>query len=413
MLRRSLLSFALLMGITTPAFAQDAAEQAFIDYQTARAIDAKCHFLRYFELTKMRDIELNLLQPLWFTGAKDAGKIDDAQYLEAYEKLAAMGRDKAQAIACSDEAAAAPYILKLRDLTAVLIYIDLIIAFDGNRLSDEQRQAAQVYEAMISPLYGENWQRFADYARGQAQLLYNEAADKDDEFNPLAGLFADDPETMEALYGPAEDGVYVSSLREGAMRIIDMILFDLMAAEAGYRVKSEYLPDDTAVDMLVGADGNTRAYVTDIPHAYETLEQAGPVNLVVTVTPEEEIRIMSWGEKARSLLADGSVTFLVNPNKLNPEEATGFSYMRTQDWLDDALIFTARPVDEPCLGGPCFALPKEALDAILAGSVNQAYRFFVSSQPAPALPSPDTDVIHTGYTYMLVNWLNYREAASQ
>lgn len=412
MLRRLCLALTSCVALAAPAAAQDAAEQAFIDYHTARAIDAQCHFLRYFELSTMRNVELNLLAPLWFTAAHDSGKIDDGEYLAAYEKLAEAGRAKAADIDCADQAKAAPFILKLRELTAILIYSDLIIAFDGNGLSDEQRQAAQIYEAMISPLYGETWPRFVDYARSQAQIRYNQAAQKDDDSNPLAGMWDDDPEMKAELeaYGLTDDGVYVEALRKDATRIIDDMLFDLTAGEAGYRVRSAYLPNDTAIDLMVDGTGTTRYELIDIPGAYETLEGAGPVNLIFASTPEGELLAMTWGENARTLLASGSLTVLANPNKLTPEQTTSFSYIRSQDWLDDARIFTAQVSEETCIGGPCFVFPKEALDTILAGSANQSYRFFVSSAANPAMPMPDNNQIQTGFTYILHNWMTYKSS---
>ncbi|GEM_PF-4381954 len=57
-----------------------------------------------------------------------------------------MGEQRAAGIDCANEAAAAPYILKLREQISVLM-------------------------AMISPFYGENWQSFSEYARRQAQYF--------------------------------------------------------------------------------------------------------------------------------------------------------------------------------------------------------------------------------------------------
>lgn len=171
MLRRLIPALILTFVSTATVLGQDAAEQALIDYHTARAIDAQCHFLRYFELSVDRDIEPNVLRPLWFTGAHEAGKIDDEEYLGAYNKLADMGEQRAAGIECANEATAAPYILKLREQISVLIYADLIIAVDGGGLSDEQMRAARPCEAMISPFYGESWQSFSEYVRRHAQYF--------------------------------------------------------------------------------------------------------------------------------------------------------------------------------------------------------------------------------------------------
>ncbi|GEM_PF-3866247 len=64
MLRRLIPAFILTFVSTVTVLGWGAAEQAFIDYHAARAIDAQCHFLRYFELSEDRDIEPNVLRPL-------------------------------------------------------------------------------------------------------------------------------------------------------------------------------------------------------------------------------------------------------------------------------------------------------------------------------------------------------------
>lgn len=415
MLRRLIPAFLFAFVSTLTALGQDAAEQAFIDYHTARAIDAKCHFLRYFELSVVRDIELNALRPLWFTGAHEAGKIDDEEYLEAYNKLADMGEQTASGIDCANEAAAAPYILKLREQISVLIYADLIIAVDGGALSDEQMRAAQAYEGMISPLYGENWQNFSEYARREAQFKFDESAQQDRDSSPFGGLWSYDDE-MEAemeAYGITSDGIYVDSLRAQATKVVDDILFDLSAADAGYRVRTEYFPDGSYVNTLADASGTVRYDLIDMPGQFELLEKIGSVNLVFAVNMEGDVRALTWGRRAREALADGSVTILANPTKLEASLATDYTYMRSQEWLDAAEIFTGLPLQETCLGAPCFGLPKAAVDTILSGSPNQAFRFFVSINPDPPLPSPVDMQVHTAFTYRLNSWVLYKQGQTQ
>lgn len=274
MLRRLISAFILTFVSTATVLGQDAAEQALIDCHTARAIEAQCHFLRYFELSVDHDIEPNVLRPLWFTGAHEAGRIDDEEYLEAYNKLADMGEQRAAGIDCANEAAAAPYILKLRGQIPVLIYADLIIAVDGGGLSDERMRAARACEAMISPFYGENWQSFSEYARRQAQ----------------------------------------------------------------------YFPSGSFVHKLADAGDSVRYELSDMPGQFELLEKIGTVNLVFAVNMEGEVRAMTWGLRAREALADGSVTILANPTKLESSLTTDYTYMRSQEWLDGADIFTGLPL---------------------------------------------------------------------
>src|SRR5690606_33439418 len=159
--------------------------------------------------------------------------------------------------------------------------------------------------------------------------------------------YDEDLEAEMEAYGFTSPGIYVSSLRAGATRVIDSILFDLSAADAGYRVRTEYLPDDTFINTLVDAGGNRAYELIDMPGKFELLEKTGAVDLVFAVNKDGDMRILTWGQKARETLTDSaSITLLVNPNKLEPYQATDYTYMRSQEWLDAAETFTARPAEE-------------------------------------------------------------------
>lgn len=417
MLRQTLLALSLLTIGAGTTSAQDIEEQAFIEYQGARAIDNKCHFLRYFEVLEAGAVEAELLQPLWFSGAYEAGKIDDDEYLAAFNKLADSGKAKVAAIDCADQQAAAPYIIPLRDRISVKLYADLMIAFEGKGLSDEQKQAGHAYEAMIAPLYGENWQSFLDHARRQAQFKID-AARREDAKSSVAFSLSDLDtmfgEEMEA-YGIGGGDFYVQSLIGGNASVLDRIFFDLTAAAAGYRARIDRsVTDESAYfTALADAAGNRVYDLLDTPARYEVLEQTGEVYLVLAADQDGAMRVLTWGEGAKTLLATGTVTMLVNPEPLPPEQANDYTYMRSQEWWEKAVRFEAERLDEPCLDAPCFALPADMFDAILAGSANQSFRFYIAAAPGAQPAGPDDLQVHTGYTYALHRWRALKIAEAQ
>lgn len=408
MLRPALLALLTYCLFWTPAQAQSSDEQAFMDFHTGLAIDDKCHFLRAFERGRTWPVEQALLAPLDFYRANSASKITQEDYLASYNKLVEAGRVRAAEIACTDNQMAAPYIIGIRDRIARDLYSDLIIATQAGSLLPEQMQAAQTYERLIAPLYGENWQGFAQYAQGQAQVKVDKARADDVASDPFAGqlfadfglsgaLSADDP-----LYEAATMSYYFDSMVEGTVRMVDDLLFEWNADAAGYRVRLQSNPEDTAsMTTLVDAAGTRMFDLWQSLDRYETLDGASAIPVAFTVRTDGSIRLMTMGDTARTAMANGSITLMVHPDALPDEEESDFTFMRSPEWWNAARVFEAERVDEPCLGAPCFALPGEVIDLIEAGSDRQQFRFFLSTEPDPAMPAPDQEYIHPGYPYAL------------
>lgn len=408
MLRLTLTALLTACALTAPALAQSADEQAFIDFHTGLAIDDKCSFLRAFERGRTWPVEQTLLAPLDFHGAFGSSKISQEEYLAGYNKLADAGKARAEAIACTDQQAAAPYIIGIRDKIARDLYAELIIATQAGQLLPEQMQAARIYESLIAPLYGENWQGFVQYAQGQAQIKVDEARAEDAAADPFAGqLFADfglsDTLTSDhPLYEVTTTGYYFDSLVEGTVRMVDDLLLEWSADAAGYRIRLQSNPEDTAsMTTLVDAAGNRLFDLWQSLDRYETLDGATAIPVAFTVRPDGGIRLMTMGETARTAMANGSITLLVHPDALPDEQSSDYTFMRSPEWWAAARVFKAERVNEPCLGAPCFALPAEVIELIQGGSKQQQFRFFLSTEPDPAMPAPDQENIHPGYPYAL------------
>ncbi len=408
MLRPVLLALLTYCLFWSPAQAQSPDEQAFMDFHTGLAIDEKCHFLRAFERGRTWPVEQDLLAPLDFYRANSSLKITQEEYQAAYDKLFEAGRARADEIACTDNQAAAPYIIGIRDKVARGLYADLIIATQAGSLLPEQLQAAQIYENLIGPLYGENWQGFVQYAQRQAQVKVDNARAEDVASDPFAGqLFpdfglSDAFVTGDPLYEATTMSYYFDSMVEGTVRVVDDLLFEWNADTAGYRIRLQSNPEDTAsMTSLVDAAGNRKFDLWQGLDRYETLDGTGAIPVAFTVGTDGSIRLMTMGDAARTAMANGSITLMVYPDALPDEQESDFTFMRSPEWWNAARVFKAERVDEPCLGAPCFALPSEVIDLILAGSDRQQFRFFLSSEPEPAMPAPDQENIHPGYPYAL------------
>jgi hypothetical protein len=382
--------------------AQEAEIAKFVAFKTGEAIDDRCHFLKKFERDRFYDVEDALLGRLHFHANR--GKISDEDYNAEYDALVAQARQTADAIACTDNQGAGAYILPLRGDIANLIYQDLLLAFDGGELTVEQQTAARAYEAMIAPLYGQNWQGFVDYGRRQAQARLEEAqeADQADDIygfslfglNELGGNVVGDD--------PASVGTYNrSALIAGSVRVTDDIFFEVMAEQLGYRRISRRL--ENAVTYIDGLTDRTFNPVLDFwksPERYAVMEGGADIYAAFTLLADGGVRVMTYGQAAIRL-AEGSVTILVHP-PLDSERTSDFAYLRSQEWRDATTIYRGERVSEPCLGGPCFAFPTAMTDTILSGASGQAFQFFFSERATPEMPAPGDTAIHTGFNYQLL-----------
>ncbi len=407
-LRQILIALTLSALACAAPLAQSPAEQAYIDYQTGLAIDDRCHFLRHFERQNISDIDEELLRPLnLYIDYAETGQDVDAINAER-ARLVELANATARNIACTDNQSAAPYILGLRDRIAHYLYAHMLIGLESGRMSDEQKRAAQLFEAMFTPLYGENWQGFVDHATKRAQLKIDTVLQQDQQSNIFESLWGPDfyddylywDEEEDYSYDPFASRVYFDALLIGALKAADDIVFDLTVEEAGYRVQTHLGEKGGHVTAFFDPQGERKFDLWQVPSGYYAIEKAGPVKLAFAVNDLGEGRIMSYGEQAKRLAA-GSITFLIHPDALPSNQSSDFTLLRSAEWWDAAQIIEAEPVDEPCLGGPCFALPASALDLIRNGPSGQAFRFFLSIHAEPTLPAPDNPEIYTGYNYAL------------
>jgi len=403
MFGRIILSGALIL-VGAEAMAQDASENNFVRFKTGEALDDKCHYLRQFERNYLYDIEENLLAPLPFFIAHEAGELSNEQYRSQYDALAARGRDAAAAIDCADEAAAGPLVLPLRGEIGVGLYGDLMIAFQHGELTDEQKRAAQTYEQIIAPLFSQNWEAFVQTAAAKAQAKIEEAIGKDDCLNYYRELGVGLGSLPEELDYLCEGNTYnLDLLVENATKITDDIIFETAVERSGYRWITQLSPTTYHFrEQLTDPAFVAKWDLWEIPGRYEALDLDVKFQAVFAVDTAGAVRVMTFGERADAM-ANGTVIFKVHP-PLGPEVTDSFAYNGSQEWWDKAERLEAIKVDEPCLGGPCFSLPPDILAAIAASPTSQPYRFVFKTDPASSDPAMENPRVNTGYGYRL----NYR-----
>ena len=404
------LMICLILGLAMqvgPASALDADEEKLLDYQTAMAIDANCHFLKHFELSHTYPISSDLIDQVSWGVAFGSGKISADEYDARYRAIEEQGRAIAATVNCVDQQAAAHYIVPLRDQIAREIYANLLIAFEFGQLTPEQQDAARRYEAMIAPLYGQNWQGFVQYAQGQARRILEAAREKDAE-NDIYGFGLYDS-LLSDPYGEEEDLIYSAPIDswnfdlqvKGSVRVVNDILFEVVAESQLYRLISRREGDRPGyIKSLVNAGFEPQMDLFEGPAPYTTLEGGPEVQLIMVIKADGDMRVMTFGQDAAQLKT-GSLVLMVQPDALPTELGSNYAHITSLDWWESAQEFRGELVAEPCLGGPCFAFPRDIIDAFLAGDQQQSFRFYLSSQPNVAAPDFDNPAIQIGYTYQL------------
>jgi hypothetical protein len=267
---------------------------------------------------------------------------------------------------------------------------------------------------MIAPLYAQNWQGFVQYAQNHARIMLEAAQEQDaaddiygfsmfSDSTGLSGLFADpyaDGASAGMDFGINYNwnfGLQVKS----SVRVVNDILFEVVAESQGLRLIARREPGRPGyVESLVNADFAPQLDLIDEPAPYVQLEGGPEVQIVMVIRPDGEVRVMTFGQEAAELKA-GSVVLMVQPEALPPELASNYAHLTSQEWWDTAREFRGELVSEACLGGPCFAMPRDIVDALLAGGQQQSFRFYLSSQADVDPPAFDNPAIQTGYSYQV------------
>ena len=393
-----------------PSSGQQLERDTFVSFRTALALDDKCHFLKYFERAYVWPIEEKLLEPLNFSKARKAEKISAEDYQAEYDAIDAEAVSAAAGIECTDGARAGAVITPLRGEIAPLVYADLIIAYEKGNLTAEQQNAARAFEAMVFPLYGEaNWPNFVQFAGAKASQLL-ETADREDggpdylqglgiEMGGLGGNggYVGTDDFSAAYLGGA--ATYARDRQvEASVEVADRIFFEMVAEQFGYRRLENLAKDFYAYrDQMADMNLNPVMDLWEQPGLFEAVDTGARFYAAFTVSPEGAVRVMTFGEGAAPM-STGKVVFMVH-GALPEDAGDQFSYIRSPQWWAGAQRFEGELVDETCLGGPCFALPPEIMDAIAAQPPGHEFRFFFNGGTTTNDPNPDDELVQSGWGY--------------
>lgn len=364
----TLVSWVLLV---TQAHAEP--EQDYITLMTAIEVDRACVALKYMETEAVRVAAQDYLARTPQYGTLSS---DDFDVWRA--GLDQSARENASAAGCTEQAMS--YVLPAKAIASARLYQGLVLAFHFNALpegdssriplDEHKTKTAMGYEGYLQQLYGDSFTAFADEQRQFA-----------------AGALPQADADMLTRYGSTYDLLVpevanrVGQAQGVARNAINLVQFEVTAEASGYQVRPHELPGGTVVPALVGSSTSDVLTVVHGP-SYQMVE--GPdgwfeeLYRVVVALPDRRLRIMFYGEAASTYMTAPTVRIYVNYPTADAEEASFFSMPQ---FRDGARAFDAVAVEQGCLGGACFDLPKEVADEMLGAPEGDFAELFVSFNP--------------------------------
>ncbi len=380
----------LVLGLAllaAPVYAAEADEENFVRLHAALAIDAQCGVFKRFERVVLAANAFTYTEDMSINSNWQSGKIDDVEYDARIASLQAEAKALAGSMGCTQ--AAAPLVSWARNLATPEIYKYLMIAFE-RELAPELAQSAQAYEAMVAPLYGENWPQLVAYTREQAQKLVNDAKVEDSSAYG-AGLFGTDFGFGLGDYSAVESALIstynVDNLYNGALWTLNRVFFEVTVERLGMRVRTfGEAPEDGA--SLIDAQGNRLTDIWQSGETYLLAEDEMPVHAMVSIDDDGAIRVMTFGPGAERM-TEGSVVFMHPSGPMPDAFSDEYTYYKSIDWRQNATVYEASLVEEACLGGPCFRFGPELSSALVAAGPHRWAQIVFRSDAGTPLPPHD------------------------
>ncbi|RUT28232.1 hypothetical protein EMQ25_17710 [Arsenicitalea aurantiaca] len=376
---------ASIIAIAGPAAA--APEDDYVTFKTAMAIDDACAALKYVERYEVRRAAFEALDGTTQHRLNGDGRLPDDEYEAWLAGLDARAAAQAQQVGCTQ--AAHLFIAAAKGRANEKIFQGLLYAFhfasldpndlDHVAMTPDQVEAAQRYDIYLQQLYGENFQTFAarqrEYAASEIPDTGLLGSDSDFAFGfTMLGLT--EPNVMNVIFG----------LQSTGRSTVSAVQFEVLAETHGYFVRPLVLQNDWLTSQLTPASGGPSLPVIDGP-IWRSLEGHGTLHYALAIGPEGRLRLMTFGQTAQSALGDPTVRLYVP----DAPAAEGMAWTRFDqpDWRDQTTAFEATRLSEPCVGGPCFEFPADALSAFVALSENEAAELYISTTPNSEPPAID------------------------
>lgn len=369
-------------------FAAPAAADAVDDYsywRTAAALDDLCHYLKWVERDVIAVIAADQLGQTGQYAHQLDGRMSREEYNAWLDGVDAAADAKGAEIGCTK--AAEPYLLQARGHASDRIYQDLLLAFhfsglpEGDTyrqvLAPDQVLAAQAYDGFLQQVYGANFAQFAAINKQAATARL--PAGGNGQFDQL-GFPTYGFDT--SVYDPAfYDLMYES---QGAARsTLEKVHFEVVAETNGLRVFPRWVDKYWRGTTINNADGSLYATLFDGPKSYR-LDSGEEVYGVLVQSAAGAIRLMTYGTNATEKLKKTGVARLFIREGELPVDVYAYAAFDQADFRQMAFPWDGIPLDETCLGGPCWEFSAETLAAFFVTSPDEYAELWLSADPEAA-----------------------------
>jgi hypothetical protein len=339
-----------------PVLARATDEDQYIQLRQLELIDDTCHALKYFERGYLGGQTADALNATSQHAFYQSGRISDDEYDKWLKGADAAAAAKAKDAAC--DATTAALFNDAHFNADRKIYATLLVAYqfgklppqDTNyrKLTDEEQQMAGGFDGFVKQLYGTNYDAFVKNATALAQSNIDDAVAN---YN-LMSLSID----------------------------VDLAFSDLALEAYAEQAGLNVYPVETDSGYGAGLftkDGRPLAYIIDGASRYK-IDGKAKVYGVLAMTPEHELRLMTFGVDAEALPDTARVTLDVR-TKPAPTDKKPWELFGTDGWHKLATAFPGKRTDTGCLGGPCYVFPPAAFAALKATTLGEYSEVFIAT----------------------------------
>lgn len=390
---------ALAIAVLATA-AQAAPEDDYIVYKTAAAINQACGGMKYLEHLATLGAAQGALFNTTENRLVSDGRMTQADYDVWLAGLDGKVTEQAKAAGCTQQAM--QFINRGKGVASEQIYKGLVLAnyFAGALPTDimvhvevepDRMQAMLRYDAYLQAIYGAN---FAAFSARQKELASQELP----VLNPLGGSDDFSMGLALSMISP-EDASKLSNAQSIAAYSLDQVFFEVAAETAGFIVRPQLLQDAWTIPelRLAAAPQSPGATVVDGPR-YDLIDfnpddddrSLTRLYSVLTLTPENGLRVMYYGDAAAKLV-NGTVRLYVL-NDAIPAGATAYTYVESERFRDIATGYDGVQVETGCMSAACFDFSPAARDAFVAHKENE-YAVLFSSPLPDAQPDDSKNII--------------------
>jgi hypothetical protein len=182
------------------------------------------------------------------------------------------------------------------------------------------------------------------------------------------------------------------------------LVAEVAAESLGYRISASNA-NPGGVPALVHDERDTVMFLWSPPLQLK-IDDELPINALLAVNQLGEGRIMTYGAN-QNRMSEGRVDLVARTAPWPTERHRGppfFGMEQREFWGSLAEVFAAPRVDEPCMGGPCFAIPREVMDILVSYDEYEPFGLVLASDADLPPPAANRYPIDIAGTHMLRRW---------